>query len=173
MHIKKMVMSGLCLSSIMQAEQIELNFDVPFPITWYQKGLGSIIHAWYMVNQISAKNEDQFLFDILLGKLIFSQFCFERVHQDACHVNNEEIIYAMMVVRKLQSLLTDITIVSVMRDRIECIMDMLLKIENCLDLFLYVPSDIKAICSTKNIGIKCSFSRNLEIIKETNSIIYL
>ncbi len=135
-YIKKMVMSGLCFSSIMQAEQREFNFDVLFPITWYQKGLGSIIHAWYMVAQISEKHEDQVLFDILLGKLIFSQFCFERLFQDGHSTNSEDIVYAIMVVHKTQSLLTDTTTVSVMRDRIECIMDMLLKIEKCLDLFL-------------------------------------
>ena len=134
------LMIGLSLSWRINAELIELNFDVLYPVSWYQKGLISIISVWHMIAQVVEGHSEQLPCDVMLGALAFGQFCIERIHtQDQCVSNNEDIMYGIMVVHKIQSLLAMVEIASTMRDRSDCVVDMLEKIEKNLIFYIYHP----------------------------------
>jgi|SRR4030095_66163 len=159
------LMIGLCMPWRIDAELIELNFDTLFPVSWYQKGLVSIIRVWHIIAQVVETRNEQLPLDLMLGTLAFGQFCIERIHtHDRCVSNNEDIMYGIMVVHKIQSLLAMVNVAPAMRDRADCIVDMLVKIEKNFN-FLYIPSNIQTICSARDVGIKCSFACNLEVIK--------
>jgi len=171
MKITKYVMS-LCLSFGMCAEQVELNFDALFPITWYEKGLVSTMHVWHMlIKMFEADTKVQLPFDTLLAKLAFGQFCVQRMQhkEKPC---NDDINYFLMVVNKIQELLAMIEVMPLIRDHFDCVSDLLLKMKHILDPS-QIPSDIEAVRSAKHIGVKCSFASNLEIIKKTYAIAYL
>ena len=163
---------SLIESFTMYAERIDLNFDALFPTTWYEKGLASTMSVWHaMVQILEADNNKPLPFDAILAKLVFGQFCVERMRQEE-RIGDEDSNYFMMVVAKIQDLLTMMVITPVMRDRFDCMVDLLLKIQKFLDPS-HIPSNINAIGSASNIGIKCSFASKLEIIKNTNAVSYL
>jgi len=142
------LMIGLSVSWRVNAALVDLNFDVLYPVSWYQKGLISIISVWHMIAQVVEGDSEQLPLDVMLSTLAFGQFCIERIHtQGQCIRNNEDIMYGIMVVHKIQSLLAMVEIVSTMRDRADCILDILEKIEKKFN-FLYIPSNIQTIRST-------------------------
>jgi len=142
------LMIGLSASWRVNAELVDLNFDVLYPVSWYQKGLISIISVWHMIAQVVEGHSEQLSCDVMLGKLVFGQFCIEHIHtQDQCVSNNEDIMYGIMIVHKIQSLLAMVEITSTMRDRADCMVDILEKIEKKFN-FLYIPSNIQTIRST-------------------------
>jgi hypothetical protein len=100
-----------------------------------------------MIAQVVEGHSEQLSCDVMLGKLAFGQFCIERIDmQDQCVSNNENIMYGILVVHKIQSLLAMVEIASTMRDRADCIVDILEKIEKKFN-FLYIPSNIQTIRS--------------------------
>ena len=147
--IKKMVkqyikisflMIGLCLPCGMQAIPIDLNFDVLFPVTWYQKGLASTINAWHMIEQVLKVHNGQLPLDMIVGKLAFGQFCLERMQQEE-QIGAEDSAYFIMLVNKLRFLLAPVVVTPVMRDHADCIIHMLSTLQKTLDP-LHIPADI-------------------------------
>ena len=140
-HIKScFLMLGLLMPLGMHAAMVDFNFDALFPVTWYQKGLASTINVWHMIVQVLEAHNGQLPLDVILGKLAFGQFCIERMHKEE-KTCAEDSAYFIMIVSKIQSLLAAVVVTPVMRDRADCLIDMLVTIQKTLDP-LHIPSDI-------------------------------
>jgi hypothetical protein len=131
---------GLLMPFGMHAERVDLNFDTLFPVTWYQKGLASTINVWHMIVQVLEEKNAQLPLDVIQGKLAFGQFCLERMHKEE-QIHAEDSAYCLMIVSKIRSLLAMIVVTPIMRDRADCIIEMLDKIQKTLDP-LHIPADI-------------------------------
>lgn len=118
----------LCSTSFtLQAYQVTLSFDSLFPITWYQKGLEASLHVWQELVDIfnNNGNDDALSYDSLLGKLVFAQFCVNRMIQENGECVPEDISYFVTVLNKLQSLLAMVVVTSKTEDFILCAVDMI------------------------------------------------
>lgn len=134
------LLTGLQMSFGSHAAIVELNFDMLFPITWYQKGLASIINVWHMITQVLEANSELLPFDLILGKLAFGQFCFEHMQKEE-QTHDEDRAYCIGVLSKVQSLLAPIVVTPAMRDRADCIGNILSDIQKICDP-LEGPADI-------------------------------
>ena len=140
-HIKRsFLIIGLLVPIGIHAERIDLNFDALFPVTWYQKGLASTINVWHMIAQVLEAKNVQLPLDLILGKLTFGQFCIEHMHKEE-KTDADDSAYFVMIVSKIRSLLAMIVVTPVMRDRADCLIEMLSKIQKTLDP-LHIPADI-------------------------------
>lgn len=131
---------GLLMPLITHTAMVDLNFDNLFPVTWYQKGLASTINVWHTLVTVLETNNEQLPLDAILGKLAFGHYCLECMNKEE-HVSAEDTAYFIAVIDKVRSLLAMIAVTPVMRDRADCIIDMLLTMHKTLDP-LHIPSDI-------------------------------
>ena len=122
------------------AAVIDLNFDSLYPETWYQKGLASTMSVWHVIMKNLEEHNAQLPLDVILGKLVFGQFCVERMRREE-QIRPEDSTYFVMVMGQIQLLLATVVVTPVMRDRADCIIEMLIKIQKTLDLS-HIPADI-------------------------------
>ena len=116
-----------CRSSMISAYQVNFSFDSLFPMTWYQKGLESSLQVWQALINVFEKSDDAatLSFDLLLGRLAFSQFCINRMHKENKSEISEDNVYFKNVLNKIQQLLAVVTITPKTEDFVECAEDML------------------------------------------------
>lgn len=127
-----------CISSKTQTYQINLSFDSLFPVTWYQKGLESSMHVWQaLINVFEKKSDGAMLsFDLLLGRLAFTQFCINRMHQEGTPRIADDTAYFAAVLSKVKQLLSLVVITPKTHDFVLCAEDMICAMEKSFDTFL-------------------------------------
>jgi hypothetical protein len=138
-YIKNGYLNGLifflCSSSVIYAFQINCSFNHLFPMTWYQKGLESSLYVWHTLSELFEKNDGLALpYDLLLGKLVFTQFCVDSMIQEGVVCMPEDSAYFAMVLDKIQSLLALIIVTEKTYDFIACARSILCSIQKQLQL---------------------------------------
>jgi len=107
--------------SVNNAHQVNCSFDHLFPMTWYQKGLESSLYVWHTLSELFQKNDAVVLpCDLLLGKLAFAQFCVTCMVQEHVTCMPEDSAYFLMVLEKIQNLLSHIVVSEKTEDFIAC-----------------------------------------------------
>lgn len=116
----------LCLSSTMYAYHSYIPFESIFPKTWYQKGLESSISIWQLLSTAFEKNqESERLFDLILARLAFTQFCINRMKQAGITCLPEDSVYFEAVLHKVKDLVEDIVVTDENEDFILCTQEMI------------------------------------------------
>jgi hypothetical protein len=130
----KLALILCCISSIINAYQVNLSFDSLFPMTWYQKGLESSLSVWQALMSAFDKNSDEALlsFDLLLGRLAFAQFCINRMNCEGTPCIAGDSAYFSAVLHKVKQLLTAVVITPKTHDFILCADDMIQAMEKKL-----------------------------------------
>jgi len=125
----------LCLSSsIIQAHQTYLSFDSLFPATWYQKALESSLSVWqHLADLIQPHNATKKIsFDEILGKLVFAQFCLNRMKQEENAFVSEDKDYLVLVLNKIKSLMDVIGVMEEEEDFVVCVQEMIVNLQKQL-----------------------------------------
>ena len=94
----------------MHAEHISFSFDCLFPSSWCEKALNSSMQVWgnmqvlQKTNTIDIRQEQYDLYmDVILGRMVFAQFCLEHMMQDSQQaVVAEDIIYLNNIMDKIE-----------------------------------------------------------------------
>ena len=132
---------GLCVPLCMRATVINLNFDVLFPMTWYQKGLESAINVWHLLAEVLKADtkaaHEQLPLDTIVCRLAFGQFCIEQMRSKNQQLRAEDSTYFVMVIDKIQSLLAMIIVMPAEYDRFQCVVDTLEKMKKTFNAATY------------------------------------
>jgi hypothetical protein len=113
-----------------QTYPITISFDSLFPATWYQKGLEASLSVWHILVQAFEKNDASGMaFDQLLGKLVFVQFCVNRMQQEGVVCLPEDVAYLGSVLNKIKELVDVFGGMQENEDFILCVYEIILSIE--------------------------------------------
>jgi hypothetical protein len=107
---------------------IALSFDSLFPLSWYQKGLESLLYVWQVLVQ-AYENDSALPFDAMLSKLALVQFAINRMIRGGDVVLPEDIEYLKVVVSKIQGVVGMIVVTPQTTDVVDCMKEMLLSIQ--------------------------------------------
>ncbi len=101
----------LSIPSHLSASQTAVSFDNLFPLTWYEKGMRSILFVWHELKGPSICT--QLCIDICLSKLAFARCCVERIAKEGEQLLEEDRDYCRIVLDKVRTLISKQTIDSV------------------------------------------------------------
>lgn len=119
--------------STSQSYQNTVTFDVLFPATWYQKGLESSLSVWQtLANACEKRDGDMISFHELLGKLVFTSHCVNRMVNEGVVCLPEDSAYLGAVLDKVKELV-DIFVDGGNEDVILSIHDVISTIEQLLN----------------------------------------
>jgi len=90
----------LIFLSPVYAAPITLSFDTRSSITWYEKGVRSLLSVWH---ELKTAQQNEMLFDAILGKLTFTQYCLDHVVKEGEPILQQEKNYCCMILDKIVS----------------------------------------------------------------------
>ncbi len=108
-NITKSMFFFIILSVIpLYTKQVSLSFESLFPSTWFKKALDSCMQVWDDMQLLQERgqhiNQDdhQLLFDSMVGRLVYAQFCLEHMVKTKHKVIADDIVYLIQVVEHIQ-----------------------------------------------------------------------